>query len=135
MSSQHDIENQLLAHLARMVRNGEDEMALGVMREVIVQRHIHRLLAQVGSMTETTAPKCYDTSRIRVTEMEPSDASAETCAVCLELMTPPDKTCKLACGHSYHGDCVTPWLRTRPRCPTCRESLDLPEVPEVPERS
>ena len=24
-----------------------------------------------------------------------------------------------ACGHSFHNECITPWVKTQPICPIC----------------
>ena len=61
----------------------------------------------------------------------------KTCTICLDrwdqLTTPEDfasnndiravKSCyyiKLDCGHTYHGNCLSKWLRQSNTCPYCR---------------
>lgn len=52
------------------------------------------------------------------------------CAVCLEACQ-PGKTRRLPCGHDYHEDCIKPWFRTNPRCPTCRHDAREGDPPVV----
>ncbi|CAL9089446.1 E3 ubiquitin-protein ligase Os03g0188200-like [Musa acuminata AAA Group] len=47
------------------------------------------------------------------------------CAVCLESFRAGDRLRLLpACGHSFHAQCVDPWLLTAPVCPICRRRAD-----------
>lgn len=41
----------------------------------------------------------------------------EACAICLEV---PKMRRRLRFGHRYCRECIGAWLRTSPRCPTCR---------------
>lgn len=53
-------------------------------------------------------------------------ASTTTCCVCLdEFHDDPahehgNAICTLVCGHSFHQDCVRPWLASHRTCPCCR---------------
>lgn len=48
------------------------------------------------------------------------------CGICLEGTHDLDgghsTMAKLACGHTYHGMCLSAWLIDHPSCPTCRRS-------------
>eukprot|EP00041_Stephanoeca_diplocostata_P012808 m.215525 g.215525 ORF g.215525 m.215525 type:complete len:406 (-) comp19100_c0_seq2:52-1269(-) len=47
----------------------------------------------------------------------------DTCAVCLEDLRPAARVRVLPCMHYFHAACVDPWLRTRPTCPLCVDTL------------
>mmetsp|Transcript_24208 Transcript_24208/g.51621 ORF Transcript_24208/g.51621 Transcript_24208/m.51621 type:complete len:123 (+) Transcript_24208:340-708(+) len=44
------------------------------------------------------------------------------CGICMEADS-PENWRRLACGHSFHGCCVIPWLRENGTCPLCRGRL------------
>ena len=46
-----------------------------------------------------------------------------TCGVCLENFSDGEEGIILKCSHSYHSNCIIPWLRLSTRCPTCRFDL------------
>lgn len=49
------------------------------------------------------------------------EEEAEQCAVCLERFGAGER-CRLLplCRHSFHAQCVDPWLLIAPVCPICR---------------
>ena len=46
-----------------------------------------------------------------------------TCGTCLEEYDENDEMTVLKCGHSYHENCIVPWLKMSVYCPTCRQDL------------
>jgi len=44
----------------------------------------------------------------------------EQCIICFENYTLEEMVRKLPCRHSFHGDCIIPWLRDHNTCPYCR---------------
>ncbi|XP_040906849.1 E3 ubiquitin-protein ligase TTC3 isoform X2 [Toxotes jaculatrix] len=58
----------------------------------------------------------------------------DPCIICHDDMS-PDDICVLECRHSFHKECITPWLKERSTCPTCRDHALLPEdFPVLPGR-
>ncbi|GFY95988.1 hypothetical protein Acr_11g0002940 [Actinidia rufa] len=59
-------------------------------------------------------------------EAREKGSSPVDCAVCLENFEVGDK-CRLLplCNHSFHAQCVDPWLLKRPVCPICRACTNL----------
>ncbi|KAK4189803.1 hypothetical protein QBC35DRAFT_121400 [Podospora australis] len=49
------------------------------------------------------------------------------CVVCVEDMPKGEKVAVLPCTHSFHGECVTPWLKLHNTCPVCRRSVEMDE--------
>jgi len=49
-----------------------------------------------------------------------------TCCICLESFEEGDPLKRLPCRHTFHTDCITPWLTERSRlCPLCKESVNV----------
>ncbi|XP_042425677.1 RING-H2 finger protein ATL70-like [Zingiber officinale] len=49
--------------------------------------------------------------------------AASSCSICLSDLKEGEVLRELPeCGHSFHLQCVDPWLRSRPTCPLCRTS-------------
>ena len=42
----------------------------------------------------------------------------EECCICMNINT--SQWSMLLCGHKFHQDCVSIWLRTNQTCPICR---------------
>lgn len=40
------------------------------------------------------------------------------CPVCMSDFEVGDEAIKLGCGHTFHPDCLVPWLKTNGSCPT-----------------
>jgi hypothetical protein len=50
----------------------------------------------------------------------PSDASLPHCAVCLEPYQAGHSVRTIPCFHSFHVECIDPWLSTKATCPVCK---------------
>lgn len=46
-----------------------------------------------------------------------------TCAICQEEVTCATRL--RACGHNFHGQCISQWLGMNTRCPVCRHDIRL----------
>ncbi|KAL3319938.1 hypothetical protein Ciccas_001366 [Cichlidogyrus casuarinus] len=69
--------------------------------------------------------KLFFTIRI-MTMRNPSqrelDIEGDNCAICYEVMTP--KTGKVTrCGHYFHLECLTLWMKRNPTCPMCHADM------------
>lgn len=51
------------------------------------------------------------------------DNENDNCSICLENFKKKDKIITLDCGHYYHDECITNWLKKDETCPLCRENL------------
>lgn len=51
------------------------------------------------------------------------DDHENSCSVCKDLFEVKQTAIKLPCKHTYHDDCIMPWLKERNSCPTCRFEL------------
>lgn len=61
------------------------------------------------------------------TETHMSVPAGTTCAICQEEVTCATRL--RACGHNFHGQCISQWLGMNPRCPVCRHDIRLTNVP------
>ena len=45
-----------------------------------------------------------------------------TCSICCDALTKSGaRVAQLPCAHTFHADCVLPWMRVSHQCPLCRE--------------
>eukprot|EP01065_Artemidia_motanka_P018722 TRINITY_DN2205_c0_g1_i2.p2 TRINITY_DN2205_c0_g1~~TRINITY_DN2205_c0_g1_i2.p2 ORF type:complete len:316 (+),score=91.67 TRINITY_DN2205_c0_g1_i2:63-950(+) len=51
-----------------------------------------------------------------------SDMEVE-CVVCQDGLRKGDEAVEMPCGHTFHNDCLMPWLKEHNTCPTCRHEL------------
>lgn len=68
-----------------------------------------------------------DLTRRTVTDEE--SKSSTKCPVCLIPYETSGTILELPCRHTFHSECILPWLRKTNSCPTCRHELptDDPE--------
>jgi E3 ubiquitin-protein ligase RNF115/126 len=60
--------------------------------------------------------------RARKTSMDHS------CSVCKDEFRIEEEVLGLPCKHSFHEECINPWLKERNSCPTCRFELPTDDV-------
>lgn len=51
------------------------------------------------------------------------DLISKQCAVCTDNFEVSQEVVALPCAHSYHTDCILPWLKMNGTCPVCRHQL------------
>ena len=51
----------------------------------------------------------------------------DDCTVCLKKLLPKQRVTELMCGHSFHQECLAPWLQASNVCPNCRSPADVAE--------
>lgn len=71
--------------------------------------------------------------RSRASSISSSDSSIEkksfkfkSCTICLSDFKQDDSVkCMPGCGHTFHSDCLAPWLQKRFRCPNCNLDINM----------
>lgn len=56
-------------------------------------------------------------------ELAVQEATTMECSVCLEVYGEGTRVTTLPCQHSFHADCIEPWLRLQgisATCPLCK---------------
>lgn len=48
----------------------------------------------------------------------------QDCPVCQDTFAEAERVARMPCGHSFHSQCLQPWLCSHNTCPTCRYELD-----------
>ena len=81
-------------------------------------------LGELGDNGPPPAPKDHIDSLITIDISEKELEVNLDCAVCKEEFNMSEKAVKLPCGHTYHKDCIIPWLNLHNSCPTCRTALN-----------
>jgi hypothetical protein len=57
-----------------------------------------------------------------------SEKKEEKCSVCMTDMNTDEQVCELPCGHTFHDDCIQPWLKEyNYKCPICRKEVGKPK--------
>jgi hypothetical protein len=52
--------------------------------------------------------------------------SGDVCSVCLDSYTAGQMVRRLRCAHTFHADCIEPWLEAHTTCPCCRGEVMVP---------
>ena len=71
-----------------------------------------------------TSTECIRTlPRITPTENDLAYMLCKECTICKEDYKTEEKLIELPCKHTFHEDCILPWLNIHSSCPTCRYAL------------
>ncbi|KAF8081782.1 hypothetical protein N665_0867s0004 [Sinapis alba] len=52
-----------------------------------------------------------------------SEEENNTCTVCFRNYSNGTYLCTISCGHTFHFQCISQWLRTNISCPVCGDNL------------
>jgi hypothetical protein len=61
---------------------------------------------------------------VKVTADDLLEAANKECTVCLDEQKLGNYCVKLQCGHLFHRDCLTDWLKCQCTCPVCRFEIE-----------
>jgi len=51
-----------------------------------------------------------------------------TCSVCLCNIDEDEPACMLKCKHTFHTDCILPWISKEGNCPNCRDNVEFKKI-------
>ena len=49
----------------------------------------------------------------------------QECIICKDKLCKEQEVYILPCGHIFHKDCISTWLKKKAECPTCRTDIDI----------
>lgn len=86
--------------------------------ESLLNDFISRIFGGMDSTPQGLTPE-------RINSLPPLDLGSEfDCAICRETAKAGEEKCvKLPCDHSFHFDCIEPWLKRVSSCPICRSVI------------
>eukprot|EP00826_Nyctotherus_ovalis_P051368 TRINITY_DN6415_c0_g1_i1.p2 TRINITY_DN6415_c0_g1~~TRINITY_DN6415_c0_g1_i1.p2 ORF type:complete len:117 (+),score=29.96 TRINITY_DN6415_c0_g1_i1:678-1028(+) len=47
------------------------------------------------------------------------------CAICQYTLKVMERVKELPCGHTYHAECIVPWLKVQKSCPICWSEVNV----------
>ncbi|CDF35458.1 unnamed protein product [Chondrus crispus] len=93
---------------------------------------VDHLLAQVSdtdpSMPGKPPASAESIRTLPVVNMRPGPSGPSSCPICTEEYEFNEPAKRLPCGHTFHADCVVPWLRSHCTCPLCRAELPTDDL-------
>lgn len=99
-----------------------------------LQNIISDLLQQAGG--HTGPPPMSEEAiaalpRRNLTDKDIAAMTRSVCDVCKDDFESGADVIELPCTHVYDADCIRPWLREQPTCPSCRRRVDTDEAAEA----
>ena len=88
---------------------------------------ITQFISQLGDLGDNGPPPAAKDHIDSLITLDISEKEMEDnldCAVCKEEFNMSEKAVKLPCSHTFHKDCIVPWLNLHNSCPTCRTPLN-----------
>ncbi|XP_012284004.1 E3 ubiquitin-protein ligase RNF181-like [Orussus abietinus] len=90
--------------------------------------HMARLLRDFGmweqlGQTERLPPPASKTAIDGLKEVNITDENSKQCPICLKEFDIGITVKLLPCQHSFHNECILPWLGKTNTCPLCRYEL------------
>ncbi|CAG9323290.1 unnamed protein product [Blepharisma stoltei] len=105
-------------------RNHSEEMQRIDENLNMLQTRLSILVSSIQQLTERIGniDAKHPLSEERIASLERAHVSG-TCSICTEDQSESVASVLLSCGHSYHENCITVWLRIQGTCPQCRKQV------------
>mmetsp|Transcript_3230 Transcript_3230/g.5004 ORF Transcript_3230/g.5004 Transcript_3230/m.5004 type:complete len:228 (+) Transcript_3230:117-800(+) len=97
------------------------------MKKKVNVRNLKGLRSRVKSKIKKRKMRCLAEAqpiangRHMINGIIPFDS--ESCSICLETFQANDIMASLPCWHTYHLNCLAPWLKSHETCPNCKTDL------------
>lgn len=88
-----------------------------------LDRIITQLMEQSNEGKPVPAPEDMIAKLPHNTVLKDSALLTKDCAVCKDDFEVAQETIELPCKHSFHNECILPWLTQSGTCPVCRYEL------------
>jgi len=108
------------------------DFVVGDMSELLAR--MHRQHEDEGKPPATEEAINQLNTRV-LTKEDVSTLGDHQCAVCQDNYLENEEVACLPCGHTYHKDCVVPWLTRHCTCPVCRAEVKTVNQPMNPSPS
>jgi hypothetical protein len=81
-----------------------------------------------GPMMQDIVSTLDDSEKDKLKVYKLTEKKEEKCSVCMTDMNTDEQVCELPCGHTFHDDCIQPWLKQyNYKCPICRKEVGKPK--------
>lgn len=69
-----------------------------------------------------------DSEEDKLVKYKLEEKREENCSICMMNMEREQHVCDLPCKHTYHEECIMPWLKQyNYKCPICRQEVGRPK--------
>ncbi|KAK4411000.1 E3 ubiquitin-protein ligase RDUF2 [Sesamum angolense] len=94
--------------------------------------YLHRLIHHLTTTTAAANPRSNPAPKSSIEALQEVTISLESdptmlCPVCKDPFVVNSVVKMMPCKHSYHSDCIVPWLEINNSCPVCRFKLPAAE--------
>ncbi|KAL8495885.1 hypothetical protein ACS0TY_019852 [Phlomoides rotata] len=95
--------------------------------------YLHRLIHHLTTTSDAANPRSDPAPKSSIESLEEVTITADSdptvlCPVCKDPFVVNSVVKMMPCKHTYHPDCIIPWLEINNSCPVCR--FKLPKVEE-----
>jgi hypothetical protein len=114
MWDNNDSEENIKKYLFQTVKNIYTNYSIA---------HLSRLVNLLYTSLTAEKPVRVSLSDEQIATLPRKKGLTGTCGTCLENYNEDEEMIVLTCGHNFHPDCITPWLKRSVKCPNCRHDL------------
>ncbi|KAG8391337.1 hypothetical protein BUALT_Bualt01G0177300 [Buddleja alternifolia] len=98
--------------------------------------YLHRLIHHLTTASDPANPRSDPAPRSSIESLEVLTITPDTdptmlCPVCKDPFIVNTLAKTMPCKHTYHSDCIVPWLEINNSCPVCRYKLPMGAAAEV----